>query len=342
MKIIVGMSGGVDSAVVASILKGEGHDVIGVTFKLWQYQPTDDVPQCCSATDMFDACRVSSLLGIDYHVISRQSKFMEEIVNPYIHDLSKGITPSPCIRCNEKVKLAPLMEVMSHFQADAFATGHYANVGVDTNGDVDLRKGVDAHKDQSYYLWSTDPNILKHMRTPLGSWTKDRTREYARSMGLHVASKKDSTDLCFLEGKKPHEFLESHAGSLGDGKVVDDSGVTVGSHKGFYRYTRGQGLHGKFVLKVIPNENLVVVGPRESLKVSSVRLNGLRALTDTTGVLGVKLRSHGTPLECELHGDEVRFLEPQECPSDGQAAVLYRGDRVVAGGFVSNISELDS
>lgn len=335
MKIVVGMSGGVDSAVVASILKDEGHEVLGVTFKLWQYQPTDDVPQCCSATDMFDACRVSSLLGIDYHVISRQTKFMDEIVNPYIRDLSRGITPSPCIRCNETVKLGPLMEVMTHFKADAFATGHYANVSVDHRGDIDLRKGADTSKDQSYYLWSTDASVLKHMRTPLGTWTKDQTREYARSKGLHVASKRDSTDLCFLEGRKPQEFLEEHAGAIGEGKVVDDSGSPIGSHKGFYRYTRGQGLHGRFVLKVIPNENLVVVGPRESLKVRFLELRDVKALTNTDGLLTAKLRSHGTPLECELLGNRLHFLEPQESPNAGQAAVLYRGDRVVAGGFTA-------
>lgn len=335
MKIVVGLSGGVDSAVVAGLLKAQGHEVIGVTLKLWQSAPSEENRTCCSATDMFDACRVSSVLGIEYLVLSRQNLFKSHVVKDFVDSFRAGKTPSPCVRCNDVVKLRPLWDVAKHLGADAIATGHYVRMI-----DGKIHEGVDGRKDQSYYLWSTDPEILSHLLTPLGDYTKDQVRQMAVTMGLHVAAKKDSTDLCFLEGLSHGEFIDGLVEPPGEGDIVDESGNVLGRHEGYYRYTRGQkrGLNGKFVLRVIPSENKVVVGSREDTMGTNIVIDSttVKFHGSTEGKsLTARVRSHGEKIHCEIKGDVITLKAPATLPASGQAVVVYEGDVVVAGGFVA-------
>ena len=343
-KVLVGLSGGVDSAVVAAMLKQQGHEVYGYTLKLLE-ATSEDSEGCCTFKDIRDARLICDKMGIEYLVTNWKQYFKKNIIDKYIQGAREGIAYNPCVSCNSTVKLPVLVAVANHFGCDYVATGHYARV---KNGRI--TKAKNSKKDQSYFLWETPPHLVERFLFPLGEFeSKDDTRSLARQFGLHVADKKDSTDLCFLEGGTKEVFLAKHGidteNSPGD--FVDSAGGVIGRHNGYARFVRGQraGIGGtstpRYVLNVLPASNRVVVGSREQASNATIRLGGSRMdyAGDTT-LLTAVLRYQSSPVPVEAirclpdGGAEVSLGTPVFGAAAGQSCVFYRDDEVVGGGII--------
>ena len=346
-RIVVGMSGGVDSSAAAAILHEQGHEVIGVTLHLWDYVREGHEGRCCAPEDQYDARRVCDQLGIPHYTFDRRDLFRESVVDGFVRDYAEGRTPSPCVACNQHVKLGPLLDIARRLGADKVATGHYARLRNEGDGVV-LEAARDLARDQSYFLFAAPMTALRSLALPLGDLTKPDVRAYAEKLGLTNAQKPDSTDLCFVEGGDYSKFVESHGGASKPGVIETAGGDVVGTHDGVHKFTvgqrRGLGAIGgapKYVLRIVPDRNAVVVGAAEEATVSRAPLRDVRWLTDTVPpevTAKVRYRHPGVRARIE-HGDngavELVMDVPQRGVSPGQAAVLYDGGRVVGGGWIA-------
>jgi tRNA-uridine 2-sulfurtransferase len=360
-RIVVAMSGGVDSSVVAALLARAGFDVVGVTLQLYDHGAASGRPvtpmrgACCAGQDVRDAARVAELLGIPHYVLDYEARFREAVIEDFAESYRRGETPIPCIRCNERIKFRDLLATARDLGAGALATGHYVRRVRGPDG-PELHRARDAARDQSYFLYRTTRAELDFLRFPLGGLAKDETRRLAREFGLPVAAKPDSQDICFVPNGSYAEIvkrLRPDSGTPGD--IVDETGRVLGRHKGIAHFTIGQrkslgiaapgSLSGPlYVLRLDPEARRVVVGPRAALGQARVPLAEMNWLGKPLApgaalCVGAKLRSSQPPVAATLlAGDsddaELVLEAPAGAVAPGQAAVLYDGDRVLGGGWI--------
>lgn len=351
-RVVVAMSGGVDSSVTAALLRDRGYDVIGLTMQLWEEQDGAGSRQCCSQAHVFDAGRVANRLGIDFHVVDFREEFRRLIVDDFVDEYFRGRTPNPCIRCNEMVKFGILLGKARELGADYLATGHYARIEQDGAGVYSLCKGKDKGKDQSYFLFTLTQEQMSRILFPLGNLEKHEVRRLAERYELPVAAKSESQDICFVPDNDYAHFLEKERGGAHmSGKIVDVTGKVLGSHDGYYRYTVGQrkGLgiawpHPLYVLGVDEGRREVIVGHRDELYSDGLTASGVNwSSSAPEGPLDVvcKIRYRHNPVACRVsplpdNRVEVRFAEREKSVTPGQAVVFYDGDRVVGGGWIEN------
>jgi tRNA-uridine 2-sulfurtransferase len=350
-RVLVAMSGGVDSSVAAALLVEQGYDVVGVTMKLFCYG--DEVPDrpCCSLDSINDARRVCVQLGVPHYVVNLESSFGRDVVDDFVHEYERGRTPIPCVRCNTFTKFRDLLRTAEQADARWIATGHYARVH-----DGALHRGVDRSKDQTYFLWGIERRVVERMILPVGHQTKAETRAVAHRLGLEVvAEKTESQDICFVPDGDHTKILRQRLGSgtpaLARGPLVLSDGRTVGEHDGYARFTIGQrrGLPGGFrdpmyVVAIRPHDRAVVIGPREELLGRGVVAREVNWLVDAPApgsVVEVQVRHRARPARAELvraDGDEIELAldEPVSAITPGQSLVLYDGDRVLGGGIIEH------
>jgi tRNA-specific 2-thiouridylase len=349
MRVLVAMSGGVDSSVAAALLAEQGHELVGVTFHLWDAQGDNKVGRCCAPEDRDDARRTAEHIGFPHYVIDERAAFRSHVVEPFLDSYLGGTTPAPCVACNQHVKVTRLVELADRFGCDVVATGHYARIEESGDGSVRLLRGRDLHKDQSYFLYGVPPHVLKRLRFPLGELTKDRTRAEGVRLAVPNAQKPDSQELCFVPDGDIGGFVERERQLSQRGEVRDSEGQLVGEHQGIYRFTvgqrRGLGLGGgpvRYVLRVLPQDNSVVVGNEADLfaqrfETSSAAWCG--ATPDAPFEAQVRVRYRHSPAPARVSptpsGFLAEFVEPQRAITPGQAAVIYRGDEVVGGGIIA-------
>jgi tRNA-specific 2-thiouridylase len=351
VKVLVMMSGGVDSSVAAALLRDEGHHVVGVTLKLWGGESDSG---CCSVSDVDDARRVADALGLDHHVFGFGDAFTSHVVDPYTADHARGRTPNPCIECNRHIKFAAVDERARRLGFDAVATGHHARIVQRPDGTRRVGRGADRAKDQSYVLHMLGQEQLARTLLPLGELTKAEVRERARVLGLRTATKPDSQDVCFITRTAGRgEFLGRRV-ALTPGRVVDTHGDQVGQVQAVELVTigqrRGLGLAGgsdpRYALDVDHATATVTVGPPEALQVGEQAVSGWRwTAVPVEGPLLVQCSAHGAPRSALVQPDPaagggpwsdqvvVRWREPQRRVAPGQSLVAYQGDEVVGGGI---------
>ncbi|MDT8901039.1 tRNA 2-thiouridine(34) synthase MnmA [Anaeroselena agilis] len=355
-KVVVAMSGGVDSSLTAALLVHQGYDVIGATMQIWDNEREDaDERGCCSLSAVADARRVADRLGIPYYVLNFRALFQETVVDYFIAEYAAGRTPNPCIACNRYVKFEGLLKKALALGAEYVATGHYARIGYDgTRKRFLLRKGVDSTKDQSYALYHLNQHTLRHFLMPLGEYTKVETRRMAREIGLAVADKPDSQEICFVPDDDYQRFLAEKApGSLRPGDIVDTHGRILGRHKGLPLYTVGQrkGLgiaagRPLYVVALDTDRNQVIVGDDDDVFASELIAGDLNyiAFDDLSAPLAaaVKIRysAREAPAIITPFTDgqvRIRFETPQRAITPGQSVVFYDGDIVLGGGIIGKV-----
>lgn len=359
MRIVVAMSGGVDSSVAAAVLAQHGHDVIGLSMQLYDQRDGQTAfGTCCSIDDLHDARRVASALGIPHYIVNFERQFQDHVVSNFVSEYLSGRTPIPCAHCNSDLKFATLLNRARGLGAELVATGHYARVERDADGAYVLRRGLDPGKDQSYFLFSLTQEQLCHALFPLGGWCKEDVRSYARARKLPVANKADSQEICFVPDGDYARFIDTHAEGLvetppratSDGAIVDRAGAVVGRHSGVHHFTVGQrkglGLATGtplYVLELRPAENAVVVGPREALEETTLTASGVNWIAGTPPArplhVEAQIRYRHRPAAARVQAldagrAEVEFDAPQTAITPGQAVVFYDRDRVVGGGWI--------
>jgi tRNA-specific 2-thiouridylase len=339
MRVMVAMSGGVDSSVAAALLLQAGHDVVGVTMRLWEGNVDAG---CCSVAEIDDARRVAQQLGIDHWVFRFTDDFEAKVVAPYASDHARGRTPNPCIECNRHVKFDRLLRRADQLGFDAIATGHHARIRSD--GDRHrLLRGADAAKDQSYVLYVLGQAQLARSQFPVGDMTKDDVRATAAALGLRTAAKPDSVEVCFVTASGGREELLRSRVGLRPGTVLDTNGLVVGSVPATELVTvgqrRGLGLGGggtRYALSVDPAAATVVVGELADLLVDGVDLVDMHWINGpVTGSVDAQCSAHGQPVETTIEGTAVRFAMPHRRIAPGQSVVLYAGDEVLGGGVAA-------
>lgn len=347
-RIVVAMSGGVDSSVTAALALKTGAEVIGVTLRLYDHgEAVGRKGACCAGQDIRDAAAVADRLGFAHHVIDHESAFRHSVVEQFADEYLAGRTPIPCVRCNMGPKFTDLFAIARDLGADCLATGHYVQRVQGAHG-PEMHRAIDPARDQSYFLFATTRDQLDFLRFPLGGMPKADVRAIATSLGLGVAAKPDSQDICFVpDGDYAGIVAKVRPGAVHDGAIVDLAGRELGRHRGIIHYTVGQrrGLEiggmaePLYVVRIDAAKNEVIVGPRAALAVSGARLSGINQLAtseewSSLGPLTAKVRSMAKPAPARLDGDTLIFDAPEFGVSPGQAAVLYAGDRVVAGGWI--------
>ena len=355
MRIVVAMSGGVDSSVAAALLADQGHDVIGLSMQLYdQSEGQTSFGSCCTLDDLYDARQVAAAIHIPHYILNFEKQFDEQVVSNFVREYASGRTPLPCARCNSDLKFATLVERARGFGADAVATGHYARVEADgATGRRVLRRGTDASKDQSYFLFSLTQDQLARAVFPVGDRDKDAVREYARARRLPVADKPDSQEICFIPNDDYASFVSAHAPDVSrDGVIVDEEGRVLGGHGGIHRFTVGQrkglGLSGSpsgkplYVIALNPVDHQVVVGPRTSLERTTLTASDVNWMSaepsqPIRAAAQIRHRHAAAPATIRSLGDakaEVAFDSPQIAITPGQAVVFYDDDRVIGGGWI--------
>ena len=343
------MSGGVDSSVAAALLKEAGHDLVGVTLHLWDADGEQQVGRCCAPEDRDDARRTCEHLGIPHYVLDEREAFRKHVVDPFVTDYQAGRTPIPCVSCNRTVKLTYLAEVARRFDATHIATGHYARLVRAQDGQLHLLRGRDDDKDQSYFLFGLPQSTLERLLFPLGDLTKPEVREAGRRLGVPNADKPESQELCFVPDGRVGDFIQREGNDTESGSIVDSEGKVLGQHAGVANVTRGQrrglGLGGggtRYVLRILPDTAEVVVGDESQLYEQQLTATGAhwvagRPAEPFQGEVRIRYRHRGAQANVTPNGEgfEVRFDEPQRAITPGQAAVVYRGDEVIGGGFIA-------
>lgn len=351
MRILVAMSGGVDSSVVAARLQAEGHEVVGATLQLYDSRGAAKKGACCAGQDIRDARAVADRLGFPHYVIDAERRFQDSVIERFADAYAAGETPVPCVACNQGVKFTDLLGLAKEIGADAMATGHYVRRVEGPQG-AELHRPVDSARDQSWFLFATTRDQLDYLRFPLGDMPdKAAVRAEAEKYGLIVAGKPDSQDLCFVSDGSYVDLVERmHPEMAGAGEIVDASGQVVGQHEGVMRFTVGQSkrlgnaarLNGErqMVVGVEPGKRRVIIGPRERSFVSTLNVRDVNWLVDAPpeGLsCHVQMRAREMPRPAHIiptpHGAQVQLNEPA-MPAPGQACVFYDGTRILGGGFI--------
>jgi tRNA-specific 2-thiouridylase len=343
-RIVVAMSGGVDSSVVAALAAASGAETIGVTLQLYDHgEAVGRSKTCCAGQDIYDASEVAAKLGIAHYVFDYESRFRGSVIERFADEYARGRTPVPCIACNQGVKFTDLLSLARDLGADCLATGHYVRRVLGPDG-PELHRAADPARDQSYFLFATTRAQLDFLRFPLGDLPKPRVREIARELGLTVADKRDSQDICFVPGGDYAAVVEKvRPEAAQPGEIVDLEGRVIGAHRGLIRFTvgqrRGLDIGGRaeplYVVRLEPETRRVVAGPKSALAVRSALLSQLNWLgEDQREGLSAKVRSMAKPAPVSFDGDGISFEQPEFGVAPGQAAVLYEGDRVLGGGWI--------
>jgi len=352
-KVVVAMSGGVDSSVVAALMKQEGYDVTGITLKLYDdTKQSKEGRQCCAGQDILDAKRVSENINIDHKILFYQKKFKSEVIDSFIDSYTAGETPIPCVQCNQTVKFRDLFKYSKDLKADALITGHYVS-RIQTNGHANMYKAKDQNRDQSYFLFNTTQEQLDYLRFPLGEIDKSETRAIAEKLELNVATKPDSQDICFVpNGDYASVIKKFRPESFKPGKILDIDGNQIGDHEGIINYTIGQRKGIKiasnnplYVVNIDADKNTIVVGNKDCLEVKQIKLRDLNILgskKEFNEEINIKVRSTGRLLKAKVklleNSADVEILDQETGISPGQACVFYSkdeiGDKVLGGGWI--------
>ena len=352
-KVVVAMSGGVDSSVVAGLMKEEGFDVTGITLKLYNDSKTSKTGrQCCAGQDILDAKRVSEQLNINHKILFYQKKFKEEVIDSFIDSYVAGETPIPCVQCNQTVKFRDLFKYAKELNADALITGHYVT-RLQNNDKANMYRAKDINRDQSYFLFSTTQEQLDYLRFPLGEIEKDETRNIANKLNLNVADKPDSQDICFVpNGDYSSVIKKFRPESFKPGDILDLSKNKIGKHDGIINYTIGQRKGIKissteplYVINIDADKNTIIVGPKESLIIQNIKLRNLNLLgseKEFNEDIFIKVRSTGRLLKAKINfksgAANVQIIDGETGISPGQACVFYskddNGDKLLGGGWI--------
>ncbi len=352
-KVVVAMSGGVDSSVVAALMKQEGYDVTGITLKLYDdTKKNKEGRQCCAGQDILDAKRVSEKININHEILYYQKKFKSEVIDSFINSYASGETPIPCVQCNQTVKFRDLFKYAKDLKADALITGHYVS-RVQRNGHASMYRAKDHNRDQSYFLFSTTQEQLDYLRFPLGEIDKSETRLIAKKLNLNVADKPDSQDICFVpNGDYSSVIQRFRPDSFKKGKIMDLNGNQIGEHEGIINYTIGQRKGIKvssekplYVININADNNTLIVGNKENLEIKQIQLRELNILAtkkEFEEAVNIKVRSTGKLLKAKINFNnkyaKVEILDKETGISPGQACVFYSkdevGDKVLGGGWI--------
>ena len=352
-KVVVAMSGGVDSSVVAALMKEEGYDVKGITLKLYDdSKQSKEGRQCCAGQDIIDAKRVSEKINISHEILYYQKKFKSEVIDSFIDSYSAGETPIPCVQCNQTVKFRDLFKYAKDLKADALITGHYVT-RIQKNGHANMYRAKDYNRDQSYFLFSTTQEQLDYLRFPLGVIDKSETRSIAKKLNLNVADKPDSQEICFVpNGDYSSVSKKFRPESFQKGDIIDLNGEKIGEHDGIINFTIGQRKGIKissekplYVVNINADENKVIVGNKENLEIKGIKLRELNILAgkeEFNRIIKIKVRSTGRLLNAKINLvnniANVEILDRETGISPGQACVFYSkdsyGDKVLGGGWI--------